>query len=116
MQSIEQHRQNIVRRMIGSAGIYSIFAIVAAGAGVKGTTFQDNVLLLLIVLILSSLMVLPRKTSPRRWPEPASPEQEDRLSMLQDDLRNLETRLSYMRFFYIAIAALLVVAMPLMGV
>jgi hypothetical protein len=66
--------------------------------------------------MLTSLMILPRKTSPRRWPEPTSPEDEDRQSMLQDDLRSLETRLAYIRFFYIAIAALLVVAMPLMGV
>ena len=116
MQAIERHRQNIIRRMIGSSGVFVLFAIFAAGAGVKGTTFEDNVLLVLIVLMLTSLMILPRKTSPRRWPSTESPEDEDRLNMLRDDLRTLETRLAYMRFFYIAIAALLVVAMPLMGI
>ena len=116
MQAIEQHRQNIIRRMIGSSGVFVLFAIVAAGAGVKGTTFEDNTLLTQIVLMLTSLMILPRKTSPRRWPATDTPEQEDRLNMLRDDLRALETRLAYMRFFYLAIAVLLVVAMPLMGI
>ncbi len=116
MNSLEKHRQQIVQRMVASAGVFVIFSIVATGAGVKGTTFDDNVLLLLIGLMLGSLMILPRKTSPRRWPEPQDDEAADRLNMLQDDLKALETRLSYMRFFYITIAALLVIAMPLMGV
>ncbi|MFT6400274.1 MAG: hypothetical protein ACJAYU_005045 [Bradymonadia bacterium] len=116
MNSLEKHRQQIVQRMVASAGVFVIFAIFAIVAGVKGTTFEDNILLLLIGLMLGSLMILPRKTSPGRWPEPQDDEASDRLNMLQDDLKSLEARLSYMRLFYIAIATLLVVAMPLMGI
>ncbi len=114
--ALNNHRTNLQRRMMGSAVIFVIFMIVASIAGVRGTTYQDDTMMVLSVLIIAAFTILPRSTAPRAWPTAATPEGEDQLEMMRDSLKGLENRATYQRFFYFAIALLLVVALPLMGI
>ena len=113
---LERHRQSLQRRMIASSGVFAIFMIVAAVAGVQGTSRRDDILLALIVLLVGSFVLLPRNAIPSRWPSAESAEAEDRLELMRETLIGLQNRATYQRFFYLAIALLLVVVLPLMGI
>lgn len=115
-QSLQNHRTRLVRRMMASAGLFTIFSVAAAVAGVRGSTFQDQTLLLLCLLIVASFVLLPRTTRPRAWPTATTPEAQDQLEMMRENLQALQTRATYQRFFYFAIAFLLMGALPLMGI
>ena len=114
--TLERHRQRLQRRMMASAAVFTVFSITAAIAGVRGTTRQDAVLLSLVLLFGASFVLLPRNAVPTRWPEPESPEAADRLEMMRDTLITLQNRSTYQRLFYFAIALLLGVVLPLMGI
>lgn len=113
--SLQNHRRNLQRRMIGSAAIFVVFMIVGGIAGAKGTTFADKNFVPLLVLIVASFGLLPRNAIPRRWPTATTPEGEDHLEMMREDLLSLQNRSTYQRFFYLAIALLLLIVLPLMG-
>lgn len=115
MDRLERHRRRLQQRMIASAAIFTAFAIAAGIAGARGTTFEDRTLLVLIVLIIVSFGILPRSAVPSRWPEPQSPEESDRQELMRESLLTIQTRATYQRLFYLAIAFLLIVALPLMG-
>lgn len=116
MNRLERHRQNLQRRMMASAAIYVVFAVVALVAGVRGTTFDDPVLMPIIALLLASIGVLPRSAVPRQMPTAETPEQADQLEMMRNAFLELERRATYQRFFYFAIAVLLIAVLPLLGI
>lgn len=116
MDSLERHRVSLQRRMIASGAIYVVFMIVASIAAVRGTTFDDNVLLLIIVLLIGSVSVLPRSTMPRRWPQATTADGQDRLDMMRDTLIAMQNRATYQRLFYFAIGILLIAVLPLVGI
>lgn len=115
MNALEKHRQGLQRRMMGSAALFVVFMVVGGIAGARGTTFRDDTLLVLIVLLIASFTLLPRNAVPRNWPKAATPEQEDALEMMRENLHALQNRSTYQRFFYFAIAILLIGVLPMMG-
>ncbi len=115
MERIEKLVRQVQLRMGISAGVYVLFAILAAVYGVQGRTYEGDATLILIVALLASFAVLPRSTMPKRWPRAESVDAQDRQDMLRDTLRHLEMRATYFRIVYIVIGLFLLLMLPMMG-
>lgn len=116
MDRLTRHLQSMNRRVVVSGGIYGVFCLLAVLFGVAGTTMQEHNLIVLFVPLIGAFMVLPRETLPRPWPRVEDGEAADRLEMLRNDLMHVRTRATYMRFFYLGIAFLLIYVLPKLGI
>lgn len=116
MDRLTRHLQSMNRRVVASGVVYAVFCLMAVLYGVAGTTMQEQNMILLFAPLIGAFMILPRETVPRPWPRVEDGEAADRLEMLRNDLIHVRTRATYMRFFYLGIAFLLIVVLPKLGI
>ena len=114
LEKLERHHRSIQHRFLGSMAAYGAFAFAAVLFANAGRLQEDLSMLVLVVLLVASLLVLPRNTAPARWPKAEDADQSDQLDMLRDELRQLGLKATILRVVYLVITAMLLLLLPRM--
>ena len=116
MERLERHLRSIQTRIGASIAIYLVFVIAAVALGIRGTTFDDDTMLLWMVPLVGAVVVLPRSTMLSRWPTPQDEDEDARIEMARNTLRALNVRVIVMRLAYLVGAAAVLALLPFLGV
>ncbi|TVQ97522.1 MAG: hypothetical protein EA398_14500 [Deltaproteobacteria bacterium] len=114
IEKLERHQQAIQQRFIGSMAAFAVFGLVSVVFANAGTLQDDLSMLVVIVLIVVSLLVLPRSTAPAVWPRVEGAEDQDRMDLIRDNLRQLQLRATWLRLVYLLLAAVFLLLLPRM--
>ena len=112
---LDQHYRGLQRRFFGSVAIFALFCIASLWFTFSGGTSDDFSMAVSIVLIVSSLVILPRNTAPLRWPTGETPEDQDAIDRYREELRSMQLRGTWMRIAYLGVTVVLLLVLPLLA-
>jgi len=116
MERVERHLRTTKIRLLASVGIYAIFLIIAIFLGVQGTTMENDRILMWMIALIAAFVTLPQSPIMSAWPDPETEDEQDRLSVVREELTGLHGRVVYMRMGYLVVAAFCVVVLPRVGI
>lgn len=114
IERIERHHRTMQQRFMGSIAAYGTFTVAAVLLASGGRLQEDLSMLVLVVLLVGSLLILPRSTAPPSWPRPQNAEDSDRLDMLREGLRQLQFQATLLRVVYLVVTAVVLLLLPRM--
>ncbi|MCB9533821.1 MAG: hypothetical protein H6698_05815 [Myxococcales bacterium] len=115
METLEKHIRSAQTRMVLSLAVFGIFLIVGVMATVSGLGSADPLTVLLGLLVVS-IAILPRAPGPRKWPVGNTPEVQDRIDLIRDQLRQIQHRATLIRVGYLLSAIVVIFLLPRLGI
>jgi hypothetical protein len=114
MEHLNAHLTRIRRRMVASVAMFVLFVMLAMALALRGAVLRDETMLIWMVPFVLSILLLPRSTSPPFWPRSENESDQDHIDMIRANLRNLQSRAMIVRLAFLAVAAVIVFAVPRM--
>ncbi len=112
MEGLERHLRAMRTRFIGSIATFTAFALLCIFVVATGNTGDTNIMSVQLVLLIASILVMPRNMTPARYPSGETMADTDRVEMIKADLNKLQMQSTFARLGYILVAVVLLVLVP----
>lgn len=112
MEAVRKHLRTMQLRFLASLGCFTLFTVIAIVAALSGRTMHNDTMLTWIVPLALSIAVLPRSTQPDFWPRPADEDEDLQMDHIRSELTRLQLQAMYVRFGYLATAAVVLGLLP----
>lgn len=107
MEKLERKRQTYSLRFGASIIAFAAFIALMFAFRNSMQASRDQMMVVLVILV-ASMLILPRRALPGSWPRPSDQEQELAMEDLRASLRKIETTAMLVRIAYLLIAAILI--------
>ena len=112
MERLERHLQNTRLRTLLSMTAYGAFVVIAFVLGQQHDALDNDRMLIWMAPLIAAVAILPRSPAQITWPSSPSAEEQDRIDMIRQELRQWQSRVTVVRLVYLVVALFTLLLLP----